>query len=549
MGIITHDNDQRELVIGKTLFDYADELEVQVPTSCGRNGVCHECIVEVKRGMEMLSPRNEAELFLRENYRLACQAIVENTNADVQFSPLRRRPKILTTTQEKPIELDPLVTRQGDSVLYEREVIDRYRGHLYGLAMDLGTTTVVVDLVDLESGRSVHVSSFENPQRFGGSDVMHRISYDGGEFRGELQKAIINALNHEILEMCKRFGFTRHEIYEVVLAGNSTMRDLFLGLDVQSIGQRPYKSIIEHERIEGKRQTTSVLEDARRLNLRVNSKAKLFAMPLIASHVGADTAADLVAIDMESQDEIVMLVDVGTNTEVVVGQAGRMMTASCPAGPAFEGGLIKYGMSGYEGAIESLQWVDDHWEYHTIGGTEPQGICGSGLIDLLAELRRHGGMTPKGVFPGKAYELMIVPEYGITFSREDASNLAQAKAANYCGQLIVLRAFGIGPSDVTKLYLAGGFANYVDVSNAIEIGFLAPVAEDRIVKIGNAAAQGAKEILLSRRKRESIEALVKKIEHVELETTPDFFEVFVEGCQFKPMPLELAPSASAWLRT
>ena len=137
---------------------------------------------------------------------------------------------------------------------------------------------------------------------------------------------------------------------------------------------------------------------------------------------------------------------------------------------------------------------------------------------------------------------------GITFSREDASNLAQAKAANYCGQMIVLRKFGINPRDITKLYLAGGFANYVNVRNAIEIGFLAPVPEERIVKIGNASVQGAKEVLLSRRKRQAVEALVKQIEHVELETTPDFFEVFVEGCQFKPMPEVFAPAMPTPLR-
>ena len=150
-----------------------------------------------------------------------------------------------------------------------------------------------------------------------------------------------------------------------------------------------------------------------------------------------------------------------------------------------------------------------------------------------------------GVFGNrKTREIPIIPEYGITFSREDASNLAQAKAANYCGQFIVMRKFGINPADVGRLYLAGGFANYVDVRNAIEIGFLAPVDEDRIVKIGNAAVQGAKEVLLSRKKREAIERLVKGIEHVELETTSDFFEVFVEACQFKPMPMEFTEDSS-----
>jgi len=498
--------------------------------------------------MKALSPRSEAESFLRDNYRLACQAQIENPEIDVHFSLLRRRPKILIDTQQKPIDLDPLVIHVSERVLYEGLPIDRFRGHLYGLAIDLGTTTIVAELVDLKSGQSVYITSFENPQRFGGSDVMHRISYDGGPFRGELQKAVVNAVNQEIREMCRRLNFTRHEIYEVVVAGNSTMRDLFFKLDVQSIGQRPYKSTIEHEFLEGKRSTTVLREDARRLGIHTNAKAKVYGMPLVASHVGADTAADLVTIDMESKDEIVMLLDVGTNTEVVVGHAGRMLTASCPAGPAFEGGLIKYGMPGCEGAIESIRWAGGRFEYETIGSVDPQGLCGSGLIDLLAELRRNNQMTPKGVFPNKLFELPIVPEQGITFSREDASNLAQAKAANYCGQFIVLRQFGVNPAEISRLYLAGGFANYVNVRNAIEIGFLAPVPEDRIEKIGNASVQGAKEVLLSRGKRQAIENLVRRIEHVELETTPDFFEVFVEGCQFKPMPEVFVSSPGTRLR-
>ncbi len=539
MGTIEHNGKARKLSAGKTVFDYADELAVQVPTSCFRTGQCHECIVEVTSGMEALRPRNEVESFLRDNHRLACQAVVQNPDIDVVFSPLRRTPKILTLTDEKPIEPDSLVTRRGDNVYYDGEYIDRYRGHLYGLAIDLGTTTIVVDLVDLETGKSVHVSSFENPQRFGGSDVMHRISYDA-EFGGELRKAVINALNHEILAMGERLGFVRQEIYEIVLVGNSTMRDIFFKLDVQSIGQKPYKSTIEHDYLEGRRATTSLIEKTRRLGIRANPKAFVYGLPLVASHVGADVAADLVALDIASQDEVVMLVDVGTNTEVVVGHAGRLVAASCPAGPAFEGGGIEYGMPGYEGAIESFQLNNGQTDYRTIGDIAPQGLCGSGLIDLLAELRHHDLMTPMGVFTErKQRKMAVIPEHGITLSRDDASNLAQAKAANYCGQYIVMREFGVNPADVKKLYLAGGFANYVDASNAIDIGFLAPIAEERIVKIGNAAVQGAREVLLSREKRESVEALVKKIEHVELETTPDFFEVFVEGCQFKPMPTRL----------
>ncbi len=541
-GTIACDGKVYQLTPGKTVFDYADDLTVQVPTSCFRTGQCHECIVEIKRGMDSLQPPNEAEAFLRDNYRLACQAVVLDVNSDVEFTPLRRTPRILTHTtidDNQTLKLDPRVTHRDGTVYYNDEPIDKYRGHLYGLAIDIGTTTVVANLVDLENGKTVSVSSFENPQRFGGSDIMNRISYDG-EFHGELRRSLIAALNSEIMELCDRHNFVRQEIYEVVVVGNTTMRDIFFKQDVQSIGQKPYKSVIEHEYRDGIRSTTSLIEKTRRLGIRANPKAMVYSLPLIASHVGADVAADLVSIDIAAQDEIVMLVDVGTNTEVVVGNAERMVAASCPAGPAFEGGGIEYGMPAYPGAIESVNWDGSRFDYTTIADEPPHGLCGSGLISLLAELRRHDQMSPKGVFAKRKQRLIsLLPEHGITFSREDASNLAQAKAANYCGQYIVLRHFGCAPENITKLFLAGGFANYVNLQDAVEIGFLAPVPEANVVKIGNAAVAGATAVLLSNKKRASVEALVSNIEHIELETTPDFFDIFVEGCQFKPMPAKI----------
>ena len=537
-GTITCEGKVYQLTPGKTVFDYADDLAVQVPTSCFRTGQCHECIVEIKRGMDALQPPNEAEAFLRDNYRLACQAIVVDVDTDIEFTPLRRTPRILThtgTNDNETLELNPRVNHRDGVVYYNDEPIDRYRGHLYGLAIDIGTTTVVANLVDLETGKVVSVSSFENPQRFGGSDIMNRISYDG-EFHGELRRSLIAALNSEIMDMCDRHDFVRQEIYEIVVAGNTTMRDIFFKQDVQSGGQKPYKSTIEHEYRDGIRSTTALVEKTRRLGIRANPKAMVVSLPLIASHVGADVAADLVSVDIPSTDEIIMLVDVGTNTEVVVGNMKRMVAASCPAGPAFEGGGIEYGMAAYPGAIESLKWEGHQFSYDTIDSETPQGLCGSGLISLLAELRRNDLMSPKGVFADKKQRIMsVLPEHGITFSRDDASNLAQAKAANYCGQYIVLRHFGCVPEDITTLFLAGGFANYVDLQDAVDIGFLAPVPEANVVKIGNAAVAGATAVLLSEKKRAGIEALVKNIEHIELETTPDFFDVFVEGCQFKPM--------------
>ena len=540
-SVITPTSDPQPLTTGRSLFDYADDMRLQVATSCRRNGYCHECVVTVRQGLESLSERTEAEAFLDDPYRLACQARVVDDSVDVEFEPLRRTPQILSTSRVREVELDPVVTRRGDDVLYDGEVIDRFRGHLYGLAIDLGTTTVVMDLVDLQTGASICVTAFENPQRFGGSDVMFRITYDG-EHAGELQKSVTTAINRHIADMSERFGFTRQEIYEITVAGNSTMRDLLFRLDVQPIGTRPYKSTIEQAFLDGERQTTAYVERSRRLGVRANIHTRVYGLPLIASHVGADTAAALVACDLMSADseDVALLVDVGTNTEVVLVGRGRMIAASSPAGPAFEGGLVRYGMPGYEGAIESVRIEDDgRFTCTTIGGGPPVGICGSGLVDLLAEMRRTGLMNERGVIGDGATrngQVLVVPEQSISFSAEDASHLAQAKAANYCGQYLLLREFGIDPADVAALYLAGGFANYIDITNAVAIGFVAPVPEERITKVGNAALQGAREVLLNRRRRAELEEVVKGIEHMELETIPEFFDAFVDGCMFQPMP-------------
>jgi uncharacterized 2Fe-2S/4Fe-4S cluster protein (DUF4445 family) len=363
---------------------------------------------------------------------------------------------------------------------------------------------------------------------------MNRISYDE-RAPGELRRALMRALNQEIRSLCREIDVDRRVIYEAVVVGNATMRDLFFGLDVSPIGQKPYKSSVELEYLAGERKTTTLLERAHRVGLWMHPQGRVYGGPLIASHVGADIAADLAAIESERIAGSWMLVDVGTNTEIVVSDGSRILAASCPAGPAFEGGLVRYGMPGAEGAIERAWLEDGGWRLETIGGTPAEGICGSGLIDLLAELRRHDRMTPFGVFADRAYEIVVEPVRGITLSREDASNLAQAKAANACGQAILLRHLGLRPQDVEAVFLAGGFASHVDVASAIEIGFLADVRPDRVRKLGNASIEGARRMLASRATRESIEGLVRRIEHVELETTPDFFDLFVEGCQFKPL--------------
>ena len=540
MSPLRHGRRRLDLVVGETIFDYADALKVRVPTSCGRNGECHECIVEIRRGVEALSPPTEPESFLRENYRLACQAKVLDADVDVEFAVLRRQPRILTQSIRRKVKLDPLTVRRGDGVYFGDERVDDYRGQIYGLAIDAGTTTVVLNMVDLETGEVEHTASFENPQRFGGSDIMNRISYDGGPYNGELQQVMLSAINFEIGDMARRLGTHRRRVYEVVIVGNATMRDILFGLDVQTVGQKPYKSATELEMESGERQTTSLNVKARDLSLRVFPNAHVYGGPLIGCHVGADVTADLLAIGMDQEDDVVMLVDVGTNTEVVVGNRHRMMAASCPAGPAFEGSQITYGMPGYDGAIESVELSDGVPTYRTIGNVDAEGICGSGLVDLLAELRRTGRMSELGVFEDGGGEFVFAPERGMSVSRSDVSALAQAKSANYCGQYIVLRRYGSPLDDIARLYLAGGFANYVDVGNAVEIGFIASMAPDKIVKVGNASLEGATMMLVSAEMRRTAEEMVRRIEHVELETTPDFFDIFVEGCMFNPMKAEFA---------
>ena len=535
------DADRRKPPAARTLFDDADELALQVPTSCRRTGRCRECVVEVTAGADQLSEPTEAEAFLRPPFRLACQAEVLDRDAQIAFSVLRRRLRIVPSEPEpatRRAPIDPVVRLRDGIVHWGTEPIEPVRGGVYGLAVDVGTTTVALELVDLLDGSTLEAVALENPQRFGGSDVMNRISYDSGPGRGELRYALRKAINHELRALYARRGIDRREVYEVVVVGNSTMRDLCFGLDVAPIGERPYKSTTELDWLDGRRESTALLARAHELGLWSHPQARVWGAPLVAGHVGADVTADLVALDFGKRPNgVEMLVDVGTNTEVVVTGRGRVLAASCPAGPAFEGGEVTYGMQASEGAIESVRLRSaGGFAWHTIGGAEPLGICGSGLVDLLAELRRAGRMTAKGVFPARAREVEVAPEQGISLSRADASALAQAKAANTVGQRILLRELGVEPREVDRLYLAGGFARYIDVANAIEIGFLAPVPEANVVKVGNSALRGARDLLVSGSLRGRLAPLLEQVEHVELETTPDFFELFVDGCQFKPMP-------------
>ncbi len=549
---LVHAGRRVPLVPGGTLFDAADELAMVVPASCRRSGRCHECVVEILRGEDALSRPDPQEAFLRPGYRLACRATVEREprESDLEFVVLRRHLKILLPPDGPPLDVDPTVTVRDGRVRWSGEDVDVARRRLLGIALDVGTTTVVLQVLDLRTGEALAVGAFENPQRFGGSDVIGRISYEA-ERPGELRRAVRRALNHELAGIYAEHGIERHDVLEVVVVGNATMRDLFFGLDVAPIGRSPFRSVTETAWRAGETSTSSVVRLAHELGILVHPRARAWGAPLIACHVGADAAADLVSTGMldaalgvrarqaaqaTTSTGPAMLVDVGTNTEVVVTDGRRVLAASCPAGPAFEGGLVRFGMPASEGAIEAARRDTSGWLVRTIGDVEPEGICGSGLVDVLAELRRVGAMSPTSAFSDGRSEVAIVPEHGITFSRGDAAQLAQAKAANAVGMRVLLRRLGLAPGDLVALHLAGGFASHLDVANAQRIGFLPPVPAERVIQHGNASVRGAAALLLSRRARARLEAFVGRVEHVELEAEPDFFDLFVDGLRFEPLP-------------
>jgi uncharacterized 2Fe-2S/4Fe-4S cluster protein (DUF4445 family) len=534
---------------GLSLFDQAEALGIDVPTSCRKQGKCKECMVEVVEGAELLSPMTEAEQHLKGRFRLSCQTYVTGVSGHVRCHTMRRgqmriERQGLTLTAGLPVRdaipLDPAVTRDGDRILIDGVEVDRCGGPgvhpIHGLAMDLGTTTIVVRLLNLETGELVADTSFENPQRFGGAEVMSRIAYDTDHPGKLLMRTLAGYLSHAI----EKFPVDPKTIYEMVVVGNSTMRDLFFRQNVYSIGQTPYRSITEIEMAEGKRTTTSLEQSGLRSLLPIHPRARVYGAPIISGHVGADAAACMLAVDLAHETRRIAIMDIGTNTELIVGNKDRILAASCPAGPAFEGGAITCGMPALEGAIEEVAIEDDgSFRLGVIGDGKPEGVCGSGLVDALSELLRTGQMNDKGRFEDDVHRITLwhgaEEDENVYLLESDVNELAQAKGANVAGLHVVFSTYGIDFDDIDVFYLAGGFGRHLKVEASKRIGLVPWIDSAKIVQAGNTAIEGATIALLSKTKRQEMEELVKKVEHCRLETHPSFFDFFVEGCQFKPV--------------
>ena len=515
-------------------------MGIKVPTSCRKQGKCKECLVEVTQGMEFLTPRTAEEAHLGKNFRLSCRCKITSDTGVIRCHTMRRgemrieRHAFELPTRTKTWQLDPCVTRDGDRILLDGAEIARSMAPIHGLAMDLGTTTVVIRLLNLETGEVIADASFENPQRFGGSDVMARIHFDTHDKSKILQRTLVGYLTHAIEE----FPVDPQTIYELVIAGNSTMRDLFFRLNVHSIGQSPYRSITELEMEEGKRTTTSLSESAGKFGLPIHPKARVYGLPIISGHVGADAAACMLAIDLANEDRTVAIMDIGTNTELILGNKTKILAASCPAGPAFEGGAIACGMPGLPGAIEKIKILDnDSVQVAVIENTPAEGICGSGLVDLLSELLRTNRMDTLGRFENgeDKFVLDVKSDSPIYFTESDINELAQAKGANVAGLRVIFHDYGVSFDDLDVFFLAGGFGRHLNVESSKRIGLIPNIPDEKIIQVGNAAIEGACIALLSRAKRNELEAMARQVTHCRLEAHERFFDFFVEGCQFKPV--------------
>ncbi len=550
MSVELHFNGRQAIVTpGSSLFDYAESLDIRVPTSCRKNGKCKECVVEIVEGMERLSRPVPEENHLRDNFRLSCCCKIVSDAGVVRCHTMRRgemrieRHAFQLPAGDQKLKLDPAVTRDGDRILLDGQEIARSTAPIHGLAMDLGTTTIVLRLLNLETGEVVADSSFENPQRFGGSDVMARIHYDTHEPGKLLQRTLAGYLTHAIQE----FPVDPLTIYEMAVAGNSTMRDIFFRLDVYSIGQSPYRSITELEMEAGRRTTTSLSEAAKKLLLPIHPQARIYGLPIISGHVGADAAACMLGINLANEDRTVAIMDIGTNTELILGNKNKIFAASCPAGPAFEGGKISCGMPGLPGAIEKVRIADDGAiQVGVIGDVPAEGICGSGLVDLLSELLRTNRINRLGRYEdgGDKMILDVNSDSPIYLTESDINELAQAKGANVAGLQVIFHDFGIRFEDLDVFYLAGGFGRYLNIASSKRIGLIPNIDDSKILQVGNAAIEGACIALLSRTKRVELENLVRRVTHCRLEAHQNFFNFFVEGCQFSPVEISANPEFS-----
>jgi uncharacterized 2Fe-2S/4Fe-4S cluster protein (DUF4445 family) len=506
-------NKDKLLKLGQTILKAAQDLNIPINTGCGGLGICKECIVKIEKGREALNSKTKTEETLGKDERLACQATVENLGYDIYVNVINTGfiANILTYGRKrKEIYLNPTVKKKNNKVFLGEREIDDYRGALFGIAADIGTTTVVLHLIDLEKGNIVYTSAFGNPQRkIDGNNVISRIQFDEKN-PGKLQSDLISKINEEV----KKMPVEWQNIYDFVAVGNSTMRDLFFGLDVRSLGISPFKSITEKE--DG---ATSLVVKAKGLKLDINEEAEVYSPPLIGSHVGADALAVSLSCGVfDDEKGNIMCIDIGTNGEVILKSDKGIIATSCAAGPALEP------MSAVPGAISRFSIINKKKNFETIGNAEPIGICGSGIIDILGELIKNDLMNEDGYLRDKK-DFVVTDIIKITQPDiKGESGLLWSKAAISLGIKALLEEVDLTTDNLDRVYLAGSFGTYIDKENAKIIGLVPDIPSEKIIQVGNAAALGAEEMLLCQEMRNLAASSANEIKHIHLESIPDYGE-------------------------
>ena len=587
---------------GVTVFDSASWNGIAIDSTCGGHGTCHKCKVRVE-GSTPIS-RHDVKTFSREQlddgWRLAC---LVNATRDlvVDVPPLTTRPKAATVgvgrqvilrpaIQKRYVELTeptlsdqrtdlerllaaiddlepradlhvlrrlPAVLRAADfkvtAVVVDEALIDIEPGDTtgtqYAIAFDLGTTTVVATLLDVSTGTPVAVASMLNRQQPFGGDVITRISavMMDPDTLGRLQQAAAETLSTLAGKVCEEGGIDPTHVYEVALAGNATMTALALGIDPEPLGVAPFVMSVAHPPV--------VL--AADLGLALHPQARAALFPALGAYVGGDIVAGMLATGMDRDKRTRLLIDVGTNCEIVLSDGDRIVSTAAPAGPAFEGGAIRCGMRAADGAIEVVK-LGDSVELSVIGDVEPMGLCGSGLVDAVAELVKVGLLDGSGRFipdegaptvaPALADRLTKIgdervfvlhrphpgadPADCVVLSQRDVRELQFAKAAISTGWSLLLDELDLEPRDIQQVLMAGSFGTYLSPASAIRIGLVPKLPVLRIVSAGNVAGEGAKMALLSLRERAGATALTKEVAYVELSDRTDFNDRFVDQLGF-----------------
>jgi len=477
---------------GTPLMDILHEFGVEFP--CGGKGKCGSCKVKLLKGNIPIDEKHIsflAALGLPENVRLACMSAPDS---DI--------------TIEIP-QLETIIL--ADNTAFDFEPLPGY-----GVAVDIGTTTLVAQLLDLNTGQVLNVATARNPQGKYGADIISRIEYALKPDQAEILKQLIRTKTGEMIHSLLKGYPVR--INKIVLVGNTVMHHLFCGFDVKALSFYPFES----PNLAKKNFSPSDL------GWKLDHHTEIVFMPSIGSFVGSDILAGIFATKLHLSDSYQVLIDLGTNGEIVIGNKNKIICASTAAGPAFEGARITMGMTATTGAISSITNKKGKLHCHTIGNVSPTGICGSGIIDAMAAFLDMNLMNDFGDIQSENPQIYLDKE--VFLNQKDIREVQLAKSAVRTGLEILYKQFGIAPYEINNLYIAGGFGNFINLSNALKIGLL-DLSEEKIYKMGNTALIGAKMFLFT--DPEKIDEVLKITRHISLESDPEFQELFIQNMMFR----------------